>query len=194
MKKLIVTIVFISAGFALKAQDDIISRYFQHYYNDDKATKVSVSSKMFQLFTEIEPGDADEKEILDAISKLKSFKAVGFDSVANPMKYYHDAIGKIQKAGFEELMSVQKPDQAVNFQIHEKGDQINELAMVVSEKHRFMIISLYGDIDLKNISKLARSLNITGMKYLKDYHPEHRKNHDNDQHEKDKQNDDKKDK
>ncbi len=175
MKKLILFAFMIGASYTLKAQDDIISRFFQSYYNDENATKISVSSKMFQLFTEIEPGDADEKEVLDAISKLKGFKAVGFDSLPDPIKYYNDAISKIQKAGFEELMSVKEKNQAVNFQIHEKSGIINELAMVVSENHRFMVLSLYGEIDLKNISKLARSLKITGMDYLKDLHPEMRK-------------------
>ena len=71
-------ILFIVFGiaFSANAQNDVVTKLFNDYYDDENFTKVSVSSKMFELFTNIEAGDEDEEEILDAISKLKGLKVI----------------------------------------------------------------------------------------------------------------------
>jgi len=86
-----------------QAQNDAVTKLFNEYYNNENFTKISVSSKMFELFTDIKPGDADEQEILDAISKLKGLKVIATDSVANSAKLYSDAVKKISGSGYEEL-------------------------------------------------------------------------------------------
>jgi hypothetical protein len=50
--------------------------------------------------------------------------------------------------------------------ISEKDGIINELVMVVGGHKSFFVLSLYGEIDLKNISKLSKSMNVKGMEYL----------------------------
>ena len=167
MKKIAVILLLCLATSArLAAQGDVISTLFEKYYNDESFTKVSVSSKMFDLFTKIEPGDEDEKEILDAISKLKGLKVLAADSVANPKKIYDEVISKIASNGYDELMEVKDAEENMKFMIHEKGPIIDELVMVVGGKRHFVVISLYGEIDLKNISKLSKSMNVKGMEYL----------------------------
>jgi hypothetical protein len=39
--------------------------------------------------------------------------------------------------------------------------------MVVGGNKSFFILSLYGEIDLKKIAKLSKSMNVKGMEYLK---------------------------
>lgn len=47
------------------------------------------------------------------------------------------------------------------------GNGYDELIMVVGGKKSFFILSLYGEIDLKKISKLSKSMNIKGMEHLR---------------------------
>ena len=148
------------------AQNNVIIDLFDQYYDDENFTKVSVSSKMFELFTEIEPGDKDEEEILRAISKLKGLKILAADSIGNSRKMFDDAVNKISSKGYEELMEVKDAEEDMNFMIMDKDGTITELVMVVGGKKQFVILSLYGEIDLKSISKLSKSMNLEGMQHL----------------------------
>jgi hypothetical protein len=168
MKKIsgILIICFLPA-LVVQAQNDAISQLFDQYYNNDAFTKVSVSSKMFELFTKIEPGDADEEEVLKAISQLKGLKVLAADSIGNSKALYDEAVKKVSGNGYEELMEVKDASENMKFMIKEKDGIINELVTVVGGNKSFALISLYGVIDLKTISKLSKSMNIKGMEYLK---------------------------
>ena len=54
----------------LVAQENAITKYFQDYLDSEEFTKISVTGKMFSLFTELDAKDEDEQAILEAISKL----------------------------------------------------------------------------------------------------------------------------
>lgn len=167
MKNLIIVLITVCIGFSANAQNDVVTKLFNDYYDDENFTKISVSSKMFELFTHIEPGDEDEDDILEAVSKLKGLKVIAADSVGNSKKLYDDAVKKVSKSGYEELMEVKDAEENMKFMIKEKDGIINELVMVVGGHKSFFILSLYGEINLKDISKLSRSMNVKGMEYLK---------------------------
>ena len=148
------------------AQNNVITDLFNQYYDDENFTKVSVSSKMFDLFTEIEPGDKDEEMILRAISKLEGLKILAADSIGNSRKMFDDAVKKISSKGYEELMEVKDAEEDMKFMIKDANGKITELVMVIGGRKQFVILSLYGEIDLKSISKLSKSMNIEGLEHL----------------------------
>lgn len=147
-------------------QNNVITDLFNQYYDDENFTKVSVSSKMFDLFTEIEPGDKDEEMILRAISKLEGLKILAADSIGNSRKLFDDAVKKIASKGYEELMEVKDAEEDMKFMIMDTNGKITELVMVIGGRKQFVILSLYGEIDLKSISKLSKSMNIEGLEHL----------------------------
>lgn len=167
MKNLIIILVTVCIGFSANAQNDVVTKLFNDYYDDENFTKISVSSKMFELFTNIEAGDEDEEEILEAVSKLKGLKVIAADSIGNSKELYASAIKKVSGNGYDELMEVKDAQENMKFMIKEKDGLINELVMVVGGNKSFVIMSLYGEIDLKKISKLSKSMNIKGMEHLK---------------------------
>jgi hypothetical protein len=167
MKKLALVLLTVCIGFSASAQNDVVTKLFNNYYDDENFTKISVSSKMFELFTNIEPGDENEEEIIEAISKLKGLKVIAADSIGNSKKLYNDAVNKISKDGYDELMEVKDAQEDMKFMIKEKDGIIDELVMVVGGNKSFFVMSLYGEIDLKKISKLSKSMNIKGMEHLK---------------------------
>lgn len=166
MKKLFITITIMAAALASQAQGTVVNKYFDKLAGDDKFTKVSISSKMFSLFTELEAGTEAEEEFLKAVSKLKGLKIIASDSIGNAAKMYTQALKDVDAAGYDELMSVQDAEENMRFSIKESGGKIEELLMVVGGKKRFVLLSLYGEIDLKNISKIARSMNVGGLENL----------------------------
>ncbi len=166
MKRISIFIISALLSMGVFAQKNVVSDLFGDYYNDASFTKVSVSSKMFDLFTNIEPGDKDEEAIIEAISNLEGLKIIASDSVVNARSMYDNAIKKIEKNGYEELMEVKDAEEDMKFLIHDNKGTIEELVMVVGGNKHFVVMSLYGKIDLSTISKLSKSMNIEGMENL----------------------------
>jgi hypothetical protein len=166
MKKGIVIIGMMLLSVAMMAQGTVISTYFDQLEDNEDYTKVSVSQKMFSMFTELEAGSDAEKEFLQAVSKLKGLKVIMADSIADAAKMYKKAIADVNKAGYEELMSVKDAEENMQFSIIEKDGIIRELMMVAGGNKRFVMLSLYGEIDLNNISKIAQEMRIEGMEHL----------------------------
>ena len=166
MKKLAITLALIMGTMAAMAQGSLVSKYFDEFADNEDYTKVSVSSKMFSLFTELEAGSEAEKEFLKAVSKLKGLKIIASDSVPNAPAMFKKANADVNKSGYEELMSVQDAEENMKFSIKEKNGVIEELLMVAGGKKGFMLLSLYGEIDLKNISKIAQAMKVEGLQNL----------------------------
>ncbi len=163
MKQLLVLTFLLLAGYA-GAQENAIEKYFTDYLNAEDFTKVSVTGKMFSLFTEIDTEDEDEQAILEAISKLKGIKGVIREDAENGNTMYADAIKKVEAGGeFEELMSVEDPNENVKFLVRDNDGEINELLMIRGERREFMAFSLYGVIDLKSIGRLSKVMKVRGM-------------------------------
>ena len=167
MKKLLLILACAFIGQASFAQGKVIESYLDKFKDNDEFVKVSVSSRMFSLFTEIESDTEDEKAFLEAISKLKGLKVVAADdSISNSAQLYKQAVKDVEKAGYEELMSIQDAQENMKFSIKEKSGKIEELLMVVGGNKNFVMLSLYGEIDLKNISKLASVMKVKGFSEL----------------------------
>jgi hypothetical protein len=166
MKKalLIIGIAFLST--AIFGQGEVVKKYFDKFEDNEAYTKVSVSQKMFSLFTDLEAGSKAEKEFLEAVSKLKGMKMIMSDSVADAAALYKQAVTDVEDAGYEELMSVKDAEENLTFSIRESGDIIEELVMVAGGHKRFVMMSLYGEIDLNNLSKIAQEMRIEGMEQL----------------------------
>lgn len=167
MKKLVMTVMILGMGIIAFGQGTVVAKYMDKYAGDETFTKVSVSSKMFSLFTEMEGNTQDEKEFLDVISKIKGMKAIVSEKVSNPKTLYSSAIADVNKAGYEELMTVTDAEENVQISIKEKDGVIEELILVAGGKEKFAMLSLYGEIDLKQVSKLASMMRVSGMEHLK---------------------------
>ncbi len=166
MKKTILALalLFISAG--VMAQSKVISKYFDKYEDNEDFTKVSLNARMFSLLAELETGSKEEQEFVDAVSKIEGLKVLMGEQVANSASLYKEAIKDVDRAGYDELMTVKDAEENMKFSIKEKGGIIEELIMVVGGNKKFILLSLYGDIDLKKISSIAKSMDVGGLKNL----------------------------
>lgn len=164
MKQIIAIMILVIAAPAVRGQD-VISKFFTKYQNDETFTNVNISSKMFGLFTDLEASTPEDKEVLNAISKLKGLKILAKENARNSRDLYKEALSLIPK-NFEELMSVRDKDKDMKFMIQENGGKISEMLMVVGGNEEFMIMSLFGEIDLKQISRIGSKMNIKGLENL----------------------------
>jgi len=165
MKKFVFIAMILSIT-SMAYSQQVVTKYMNKYENDETFTKASVSSKMFSLFSEMEGSEEDEKLFYDITSKLKGMKVIASEKVSSPKAMYDEAVSDVEKAGFEELMTVKDAEENVKISIREKGGIIEELILVAGGKEKFAMVSIYGEIDLKQISKLASLMRVNQLKYL----------------------------
>jgi len=168
MKKIIALLALIVLGTGVYAQSESISKFFSKYATDESfTTQVTISSKMFSLFTNMEVEKPEDKEVLEAISKLKGLRIIGKENTSDARNLYKEASGIILQNKFEELMSVKDKDKDMKFYIMEKTPgKISELVMVSGSAKDFMMMTLFGEIDLKQVSRIGQKMNVGGLENL----------------------------
>jgi len=166
MKKFVIGAVMMVLAGAVQAQDNAISRFFSKYQNDESFSQVTVSSKMFGLFTNMDVEKPEDKEVLDAISKIKGLRILGKVKTRDSRALYKEAMAMIPQKEYEELLTVRDKDKDMKFFIKEAGGKIAELVMVMGGNEEFMVLSIFGEIDLKQMSKIGRKMDVDGLKNL----------------------------
>ncbi len=150
----------------VNAQSNAVEKYYSNYAEDDRFTKVSISSKMFNLFTNFNADDPDEQQVIETISKLKGLKILVGNEITESASIYKSALSTAS-SHFEELMTVENADQEMVFYIQESNGTITELLMLMYEGTGVMILSLVGDIDLQELSNLSDKMEIEGFQEFK---------------------------
>ncbi len=177
-------IVFVMAVMLLPltgmAQKDV----FEKYSDNSDVTYVSIKPKMFQMIAKmgINVEDEEAKAYMDMVKSITSFKTMITDNkaiAADLAKWV-----KSRSSALEELMEVKDDGTNVNFYVKEgkDADHVKELLIFVNGVDKFMeegievggqerkietvVVSLTGDIDLNEISKLTDKMNIPGGKHL----------------------------
>ena len=157
---------------------------FEKYSDDADVTYVSIKPKMFQMIAKmgINVEDAEAKAYMDMVKSITSFKTIVTDNKvisADISKWV-----KSRSGGLEELMEVKDDGTEVKFYVKEgkDADHVKELLIYVNGIDKMMddkieingkerkietvVVSLTGDIDLNEISKLTDKMNITGGSHL----------------------------
>jgi hypothetical protein len=80
-------------------------------------------------------------------------------------------LNSVTLKGFTELMTVKESDETVQFMITKNGKNISELLLLINQKDQAGFISITGNIDLKSIAKLSKTMNIKGLENLEKIHP-----------------------
>jgi TusA-related sulfurtransferase len=157
---------------------------FDKYSDNSDVTYVSIKPKMFQMIAKmgINVEDAEAQAYMDMVKSITSFKTIVTDNKtisADISKWV-----KSRASSLEELMEVKDEGTEVKFYVKEgkDSDHVNELLIFVNgidkvvkesveingEQRRIetVVVSLTGDIDLNEISKLTDKMNIPGGKHL----------------------------
>ncbi len=142
-----------------------IDKYFNYLDGDTSLTKVTINSKMFELFTYMEAESDEEKEFKEMVSNLESLKVFIKEDATDAEKLFDEAIKKPGKE-FEVLMEVDQDKEHFYFYIKETDGIVDELLMIGNSDGEFIVLSLTGKIDLAQLSKLSKQMNIGSMKHL----------------------------
>ncbi len=145
---------------------------FEKYGAKDGFTTVHITKELFSLFAEIsqESDDAEVQEINEVVSGLNYIRILMYDlqDSANPgeLEDFKNEVNKVKLKDFTELMTVKEGDELVKFMIQKDGKNIKELLLLINQPDQAGFISITGNINLKSIAKLSKSMNINGLENL----------------------------
>jgi len=166
MKKILLSLIVIALPVMLSAQNTPVDEIFDKYSGKEGFTSVYITSYMFSMFSDME---TDDPEFDELIKNLKGIKILATDDSYNGnANFYKEIIDKIPMSKYKELMVIREKDQNVKFLINEQDGKIIELLLIAGGKNENAIISIQGNIDLKNISKLSKSMKIDGLEHLEE--------------------------
>ncbi|MCX6254536.1 MAG: DUF4252 domain-containing protein [Bacteroidia bacterium] len=165
MKKLFLVIAALFLTLMVHAQANPVDQMFDKYSEKKGFTVVSISGKMFSMFAN---QDAENKEANNVINRLKSIRILSVeDSILNmSLNFYTELSKKLDLSVYEELMVVKEGPDITKFLIRQNGNLISELLVISGGPGGNSLISIKGDLNLKNISELSKDIGIQELKSL----------------------------
>lgn len=174
LKKIILLAILMPL--AVVAQD-----IFEKYGDNNAVTYVSIKPRMFQMLAKIDinTSDPEAQQYIDMVNSITSFKtlATSEKAIATDLKKWV----KSKASKLEELMEVKDDGVIMKFYVKEGKDKdhVEELLMFVNGLEDILeeqditingkkrsvetvIVSLTGNIDLNQISKLTSKMNLPG--------------------------------
>ena len=161
---------------------------FDKYEDMKDVSSGVINQKMFSMIAsiDIDMDDPESQQYMDMVKKITGLKVftTGDSKISAEMKATVDKYLKTSE--LEELMRMKDGEQTVKFYVKEGSDEnhVKELLMFVSglkeltkdqnievngKKREFetVLLSLTGDIDLRQVSKITNQMDIPGGEQLK---------------------------
>jgi hypothetical protein len=169
MKNILFLLGLLGFTTGMNAQS-IMDKLYDKYSGVEGYTSVYISKYMFDMFRNEEAGVKTEDDINEVISKLNCIKILVTDddpATPTPVNLYQEIMKVLPSSPYKEIMVVKEKEQDIKFYAKEANGKVIELLLAIGGKEESVLISIQGEeIDMKNISKLAKGMNIEGMEQL----------------------------
>lgn len=159
MKRTLLLLLLFTLIGPVFGQTNPIDKMFDKYSGKEGFTSIYISSRMFSL---IARADMDDEELQEIMNNLKSIRILTVDSLMfGNVNLYRELEKDLDFSKYEELMVVKDGSKDLKFLIKEKGRRIEELLMIGGgDDGGNILLSIKGDLSLKNISDISRKVGI----------------------------------
>lgn len=167
IKKILVALLLI-CPLLLQAQGTALTDFYDKYSGQEGYTSVYVTRYTFELFKKIENAQ-EGKDFDEVVTKLKAIKILAPDSVthvASNRQFLADLRAALPRNQYKDLMIVKDGRETISFMIKEEGPKISEFVMTIEGDGTPFLLFLEGDIDLNELAKLSRTIDINGFQHL----------------------------
>ncbi|MCL8007771.1 DUF4252 domain-containing protein [Gelidibacter japonicus] len=161
--------------------------FFDKYESMKGVTSGVISQKMFKMIAtiDVDLDDPEAQGFLDMVKKIQSIKVLSTGDSNISSSLSADTEKYISSSKLDELMRFKDGNQTVKFYVKEGRDEnhVKELLMFISglkeltkdanieingEKREIetILVSIIGDVDLREISKITSKMNVPGGEHL----------------------------
>lgn len=162
--KYLFSIIIITVTVNSWSQTTAVDKLFDRYAEKDGFTTVYITQYMFSMFKDV---NTDDKDFDNLVKNLKSIRILAVDK-ANPPKginFYTEVMRDLPVKEYKELMIIKEKGLDIKFLVKDLNGKISELLLIAGGKEN-TLISIQGNIDLKSIAKLSKSMKIQGIEQL----------------------------
>jgi hypothetical protein len=145
-----------------------VDKLFEKYSGKDGFTTVYISQYMFDMFKDVNTNDKDFDDLVKNLKSIRILAVENENAIPKGTNFYKEIMKVLPVEQYKELMVIKEKDQDIKFLVKESNGKISELLMVAGGKEN-VFICILGNIDMKSIAKLSKSLNIQGIKPLENY-------------------------
>lgn len=181
-KKLVIAMAIIIAPMMSFGQG-----LFDKFESDESVTSFVINQKMFSMLASIDVNldDPEDQAFMNMAKKITGLKVYTTGNEKTSAEMNSTVEKYLGSSSLEELMRMKDGDQTVKFYIKQGKDEnhVKELLMIINglkemsknqdiningKKREFetVLLSLTGDIDLRQISKMTQKMNVPGGKQL----------------------------
>ncbi len=146
---------------------------FSKYEDKIGVDYIVMTKNMFKLMSEfdLDSEDEDIQQYIDLVNNMENIKIFKTDRQEFRNDLISDANSYVKRNNLEDLMRIQEDGKKVSimFKPGNKEEEILQLFMLVdgmSEESETILIIINGLINLKQVSKLAKDLNVPGADSL----------------------------
>lgn len=163
MKRTVIILIILMLPLGAFAQSNAIEKFRNKYQQDRDATSVTISGSLFQLISQIAELSDEYDEDIEALTKLTA-KVKSMHILSIPMHYTglnQEEIKSLKNdllaEKYEELISIKDDNKTMNFYATGSETQLKNMLVLIDEVNNFTILNVDGDLDLKELSKLAKN-------------------------------------
>ncbi len=164
-------VIFLLALFPILTQ----AQAFEKYESMKDVDAMIMTSKMFKMLAKVDlsTDDAEAQQYIDLIEKLNEIRIFTSKDQSVRSQMAGDVENYLKKASLDELMRVTEDGKNIKFYSKPgKNDNIiSELFMFMEGRKEgdpiSVILSITGDIDLSQLSRLTSDLKVPGAEELK---------------------------
>lgn len=161
---------------------------FDKFEENSEVSSFVINQKMFRMLAtiDVDMDDPEDQEFMEMAKKITGLKVftTGSEKVSADMKSTVDKY--LKSSSLEELMRFKDGEQTIKFYVKEGKDEnhVKELLMFMTglkemtkgknieingKKREFetLVLSLTGDIDLRQVSKITNKMDVPGGEQLK---------------------------
>lgn len=166
MKRILFSLAaMIGLSVGVIAQQNAINEYYQDHKEGEDVTTVSITGKLFSMMSDVEVDEPEAKEMLDFMSSIRAINIVMTDPAMFSENRYNDSRKRLPSR-YEELMEVEDKDGRFDFRIDEKNGTVNEVFMIGAMEDRLILISITGDLDIRQIGRIAKEVQMQGFENM----------------------------
>lgn len=152
--KRIYILALLTTVFSLFAQAQ--QSFFDKYAEMEGVTSVYISKSMLSLLPDVD-STINGIHLGNIASRLDNIQILSSDESAIINKLRKETTDINTKNGYEELMRVREDGEKTTFYFKDKKGKKKEFILLVDEKDEFTIISIVGDLTLKEIQGMIQN-------------------------------------
>jgi hypothetical protein len=167
MRRIFILTVVLLLSPIISAQTNPIDEIFEKYSEKEGFTSIYISGKMLGMLGGMEAKSGNTDNLM---LRLKSIRILTEDDSLSKtnVNFFTELSKKLDLSVYEELMVVREGQDVTKFLVRQNGDRISELLMISGGTNGNSLISIRGDMDLKEISQLSKTIGVEQLEQLEE--------------------------